>query len=84
MNLGECKAIVAAHCSFPDDEQLADNVAALVEDEERAKASLKCDAKEAKKLRKATGETLLRLVTSLCKRAKFVSRMDSYNYKTRS
>jgi len=80
----ECRAVVSQHLQFPDNEQLAEQVAALVEDEERAKSMLKCDGKEAKKMQASSGDTLLRLAAGLCKRAKFVARMDSYNYKTRS
>jgi len=83
-DLKEVRAIVANHLSMDNNDDLVAKLAGLVEDEQNAMAALKCDSKEAKKLAAAQGDALLRLASSLCKRAKFVSRMDSYNYKTRS
>jgi len=84
MDIGECRAVVSQQLQFPDNDQLLDNIVALVEDEERCKSFLKCDAKVTKKLRACAGEALLRYTASLCKRMKFVMRMDSYNYKTKA
>ena len=83
-DIAECKSIVAQHCTFPDVGDISDHLLALVEDVDRCKTTLKCDDKEAKKLRDAKGDSQIRVAANLCKRAKFVSRMDSYNHKTRA
>jgi len=51
---------------------------------EQTRQVMKCDEKEAKKLMSLKGDSLVRYAASLAKRAKFVSRMDSYNYKTKA
>lgn len=80
----QCKELVVVHCQFPDLETILESLEGLVADEERCRGILKCDPKEWKKLKQAQGDTLIRLTASLCKRAKFVSRMDSYNFKTKA
>lgn len=97
-DMEEVRAVVADFCQYPKDEQLLQNIVELVQKKEQCQNLLKCDEKEADKLRSIAGlnaegdpgetppdgDRLLRMVSSLTKRAKFVSRMDSYNYKTRS
>jgi len=84
VDLDGLKALVAQQCQFPNDDSLEHNIGELVKDPERSCQVLKCDKKEAKKLMTLQGEALIRMAATLSKRAKFVSRMDSYNYKTRS
>ena len=84
--LEQCKALVTQHCQLGDvGENFPTALREMVADEERAMSILKCDPKEFKKLQEAEGDVaLVRLTASLCKRAKFVSRMDSYNFKTKA
>jgi len=83
-DIAECKQLVKSHCGFPDMGEIADHLSSLCENNEQLKQILRCDDKEARKVKVAEGDLMIRVAANLCKRAKFVSRMDSYNYKTKS
>lgn len=79
----ECAAMVGQQLGCRD-EEAAGRLDTLLEDKQSLMTTLKSDASEIEKLSLLTGEMRMKFACQLAKRAKFISRMDAYNYKTRS
>lgn len=78
----QCKAQLAAQLGCHDDEA-AGRLETLLEDKESLMRALQADSGEVAKLAGMSGERRLRFAHQLAKRASFITRMDSYNHKSR-
>lgn len=82
-SLEECKVLVAQLLGCRE-EEASSRLDTVLEDPQSVMSTLKADSTEVKKLEKLQGEARMRHAYTLAKRAKFISRMDSYNHKTRA
>jgi len=81
--LEQCVALVSQQLGCRD-EEAASRLETLLEDKQSVMTLLRSDATEIDKLAMMKGDARMRYAFQLAKRAKFISRMDAYNHKTRS